>query len=256
MDESIIQNINKMIELVDKHKLPIFDDHFERRKNETEVDLTNHNALLRHLAILVVYSQQAQSKSVGKVIESDALENAFLQFNVSEVSKLNPCDVVEEHWQNIKGIRQQTKVFQIVMLARKIPEISSLLVDSGIPKQIKSIAELETFWVDFKSLKKELKSISAPFFRETTSLLHLLTSLGYDCVKPDSAVLKAARQLGFLTTEKPKDKDLIQVVKTIQSYSINTKRIKPPSVLDLYLLVHGKQTEAAEFVSSEYYKIT
>ncbi|EGQ8541443.1 hypothetical protein OMR72_004584 [Vibrio parahaemolyticus] len=257
MEESTIKNIDQMIGLVNKYKLPIFDEHFERRSNENEVNLANHNELLRHLVILVVYSQQARSKSVGKVIDSGALDNAFLQFNVSEVSKLNPCDVVEEHWQDIKGIRQQTKVFQVVMLARKIPEISDLLVSSCIPKHIKTSTDLEAFWIGFGKLKKEFKNNSVPFFRETTSLLHLLTSLGYDCIKPDSAVLKAARKLEFLYTEKkPNDKELIQVVKTIQSYSIHTQRVNPPPVLDLYLLVHGEQTEASDFVASAYYKTT
>ncbi|WP_224067932.1 hypothetical protein [Vibrio penaeicida] len=256
MEESTIKNIDQMIESIDKYKLPIFDEHFTRRSKENEVNLVNPDGLLRHLATLVVYSQQARSKSVGQIIHSGALDKAFLKFRVTEVSKLNPCDVVEAHWPNIKGIRQQTKVFHIVMLARKISKISELLVSSSIPKSIMTDSDLEAFWVGFQNLKKEFENNSVPFFRGTTSLLHLLTSLGYDCIKPDSAVIKAARILEFLKTEKhPTDKELIGVVKTIQSYSILTQRIKPP-VLDLYLLVLGKQTEASEFVSSSYYKST
>lgn len=256
MEEQVVKNINQMIELVDKHKLEIFDEHFKRPLKENEVNVSEHNTLLRHLVILVVYSQQAQSKAVGKVIESGALDDAFAKFDANNVSKLNPCDVVENHWQHIKGIRQQTKVFQIVMLSRKIPVVSNLLINANIPKHITCSDELIAFWSGFKTLKDEFKSASIPFFRETTSLLHLLTSLGYDCIKPDSAVLKAARKLGFLSSDRPRDKELVEVVKTIQSYSIHKNREKPPPALDLYLLVHGKQTEAAEFVSDEYYKNT
>jgi hypothetical protein len=256
MEEQVVKNINQMIEAVDKHKLELFDEHFKRRNNEIEVSLSDHNTLLRHLVILVVYSQQAQSKAVGNVIESGALDKAFANFDAKNVSRLNPCDVVEEHWQYIKGIRQQTKIFQIVMLARKIPEVGNLLINSSIPKHITCGDELNAFWAGFKVLKKGFQNARIPFFRETTSLLHLLTSLGYDCIKPDSAVLKAARKLGFLSSDRPGDKDLVEVVKTIQSYSIHMNRAKPPPVLDLYLLVHGKQTEAADFVSDEYYNNT
>ncbi|HGS5148050.1 TPA: hypothetical protein ACMDT9_003945 [Vibrio parahaemolyticus] len=256
MEESTVKNIDTMIELIERYKLPKFDEQFKLRINESQIDIADHNALLRHLVILIVYSQQAQSKIVGEVIESGSLDNAFLKFNVEEVSKLNPCDVVQEHWQKIQGIRQQTKVFHIVMLSRKISEVSKTLLESPIPKKINTKNDLDKFWVEFKKIKSEFIRVGVPFFRETTSLLHLLTSLGYDCIKPDSAVLKAARKLKFLSKDRPSDKDLIDVVKVIQSYSLRTKRIKPPAVLDLYLLVHGKQTEAKEFVSNEYYQNT
>ncbi|ALZ75397.1 hypothetical protein [Rheinheimera sp. F8] len=256
MEGNLVVKITEMIKLVDIYKLEIFDENLKIRNRAIGIDLTNHDALLRHLAILVVYSQQAQSNVVKNVIESGSLDKVFYNFDTKKVSKINPCDLVDEHWESIKGIRQQTKIFQIVMLARKIPLISNSLMNSNISKHITCSDDLSNFWAGFSTLKKEFQRTSIPFFRETTSLLHLLTSLGYDCIKPDSAVLKSARKLGILSSENPSNKELINVVKTIQSYSIHINRAKPPPVLDLYLLVHGKQTEASNFVSNEYYQHT
>ncbi len=57
---------------------------------------------------------------------------------------------------------------------------------------MKSQTDIPIFWAAFDGLRARLIERDFPFVKERTSLLHLLMELGYDCAKPDSAVLKAA----------------------------------------------------------------
>lgn len=110
---------------------------------------------------------------------------------------MNPCDLVDEYWERIGGIRQQAKLFHIVSLARKIKKIGSfnkLLTETEIPKTIKSENDINNFWIGFKKLKKIMEINKVPFFRSTTSLLHFLLETGYDCVKPDLVINESCRK--------------------------------------------------------------
>ena len=248
-------SIGRLVKKVNKFKNSKFDAEIERRIDAGKVQISDANKLLEHLSNLIAYSQQAQSTKVTDVIDSGSLQEAFCNFDIAKVAKLNPCDVVDTHWNNIKGIRQQTKIFQIIMLARRLrsnESISKLLLSSKIPKELHNLEDYNTFWQEFRILKSELKDTQVPFFRETTSLLHLLVSLGHDCVKPDSAVMKAAIDMGMVS-KRSGENNLVKVVQTIQNYSIENSRALPPPALDLYFLVCGGQTDAQKYVSSQYY---
>ena len=251
------QNITNLIDRVNEFKNTSFDDEMSRRLNLDSSSLIDSSNLLEHLSYLIAYSQQAKSSSVQAVIKDGALRKALQNFETAKVAQLNPCDVVEEHWAEIKGIRQQTKIFQIVMLARKLNSdnsIAKLLLESQIPKELHTSDDLEIFWKEFRALKKKLKSSQIPFFRETTSLLHLLVTFSYDCAKPDSAVMTAAKSIKIVSSMTG-ERNLVNVVKSIQQYSIDTNRKLPPHVLDLYFLVCGGQSGAIKYVDKEYYRI-
>lgn len=252
---STSENIKQLVSRVDKFKNSLFDEEVARRLNSKHLTFKDSNEELKHLANLIAFSQQANSASVEKIISSGKLSNALSNFALDKVAQLNPCDVIEDHWSEIKGIRQQTKIFQIVMIARKMQSngsITQLLLKSKIPKKINTSNDLEEFWTGFKTLKKGFMLAGVPFFRESTSLLHLLSSLGYDCAKPDSAVMKAAASIKIISSPI-RSGDLLTVVRSIQEYSIETNRTIPPNVIDLYFLIRGGQADAKKYVDEKYY---
>ncbi|MEP5727728.1 MAG: hypothetical protein ABJ311_15060, partial [Erythrobacter sp.] len=174
-------NINNLVAKVDKFSNHLFEEEVSRRRQYVVVDVNNAEKLLEHLSYLIAYSQNAKSDSVRVVIDNGSLSKALCDFRLQDVVALNPCDVIEEHWEHLKGIRQQTKIFQIVMLARKLnsnEKLSENLTKPKIPKELHHIDDIEHFWTAFNLLKKELKLLGVPFFREATSLLHYLNSLG------------------------------------------------------------------------------
>jgi hypothetical protein len=134
------------------------------------------------------------------------------------------------------------------MLARKMKEIGSLyrvIENSNIPHKIDTLYDIDQFWIAFKDLKKTLNDKKVPFIRSTTTLLHLLLHIGYDCVKPDSAVMKASLKFGIVEQDTG-EKNLHRTVRTIQEYSVlNNLR---PAELDFYFLIHGGQAWASQFV--------
>ena len=95
-----------------------------------------------------------------------------------------------------------------------------------------------------------MKNVKMPFYQSSTTLLHLLMMLGFDCIKPDTIVMRVAiEELGIVGSEK-RENDRIGVVRDIQDYSVNNK-IKP-SIVDFYLLIEGGQTWARKFVDNEF----
>jgi len=78
---------------------------------------------------------------------------------------------------------------------------------------------------------------------------------GFDCAKPDLAVMKAAVDLGIVAPA-PKNRshgeaDLKRAVAAIQAYGVS-KGIRVP-VIDLYFLIRGGQTGVKHLVRPEYY---
>ena len=105
---------------------------------------------------------------------------------------MNPSDLADKYWDEIKGIRQQSKLFHIVSLARKMnrmhrDQISmiEIIKDSNLPSRIRNHIDIKEFWNSFEKIKMEFVKYDIPFFRSDTSLLHLLLHMGYDCVKPE-----------------------------------------------------------------------
>jgi 3-methyladenine DNA glycosylase Tag len=253
--EEIFTKIDKIIETVDRYKIePLFSDEKNKRQNKIVSKIPNDNEILKTLAYLIAYSQNSNSEIVEQVLKSGKFDNAFSNFKIEDVIKLNPCDIADNHWKSIKGIRQQAKLFHIVSLARKIKNIGSfadILCQTNIPKIIQTQTDIYDFWNGFDQLLLTLKNNKIPFFQSTTSLLHFLLDIGYDCVKPDLVVMKVAKKLNIVESETG-DKNLRKTVRFIQEYSVD-RQIRP-SIVDFYFLIDKGQMGAKKFVATEFYK--
>ena len=253
----IFTKIDKIIETVDQFKTePLFSDEKNKRQNKIVSKIPNDNEILKTLSYLIAYSQNSNSEIVEQVLKSGKFDTAFNDFKIEEVIKLNPCDIADNHWNSIKGIRQQAKLFHIVSLARKIKNIGSfadILNQTNIPKSIKTQNDIDDFWNGFDQLLNTLKNNKIPFFQSTTSLLHFLLDIGYDCVKPDLVVMKVAKKLNIVDNETG-DKNFRRTVKFIQEYSVD-RQIRP-SIVDFYFLIDEGQMGAKKFVKPEFYNRT
>jgi len=253
--EKTFTEIDKIIETVDQYKTePLFSDEKNKRQNKIVSKIPNDNEILKTFAYLIAYSQNSNSETVEQVLKSGKFDKAFNDFNIEDVVKLNPCDIADNHWNSIKGIRQQAKLFHIVSLARKIKNIGSfadILNQTNIPKSIKTHNDISDFWKGFDQLLTTLKDNKIPFFQSTTSLLHFLLDIGYDCVKPDLVVMKVAKKLNIVDNETG-DKNFRKTVKFIQEYSVD-RQIRP-SIIDFYFLIDEGQMGAKKFVRPEFYK--
>ena len=256
LTETNIILFNEITRVIEKITLsaiqPKFGEKLDGRRNRDIPDALSDQKLLRIMVELIAYSQNANSKVVKKIVDSNVLDEVFADYDIDLIAQMNPCDLVDEYWSRIGGIRQQSKLFQVVMLARKFKEIGSLyelIANSNIPHTIKTTSDIDQFWIAFKLLRKALIEKKVPFIRSTTTLLHLLLHLGYDCVKPDSAVMKAAAKFGIVEKETG-EKNLALAVRKIQEYSL-FKGMKPAE-LDFFFLIHGGQAWASGFVTDSY----
>ena len=253
---SEIENkIDELIERVKKYKIePGFSNEIKARSNRIVPETLSNNEIIKIFIELIAFSQNANSKKVSEIIKKPIFKKAFADYDIDKIAKMNPCDIADEYWKDISGIRQQAKIFHIVTLARKINKIGSfdkLLLDTKIPKSIITNDDIEEFWFGFKKLKKVMNEHKIPFFRSTTSLLHFLLEMGYDCAKPDLVVMRVAKKLDIVESEKG-EKNLVKAIRTIQEYSIDSG-IRP-SVIDFYFLIDEGQKEATKFVKDEFYK--
>lgn len=254
MENNYYEKIDHILEKVDQFRIePFFSDEKFKRQDRVPDDYINEKDILELFANLIAFSQNSNSELVDKLIKSGNLNTVFKGFDISEVVKMNPCDVVEQKWELIKAIRQQGKIFHIIMLARKIKNIGNLpdiFNNNKIPKKIESLSDIDDFWHGFNELQNILKINKIPFFQSTTSLLHFLLESGYDCVKPDLVVMRVGKKLGIIN-ETESDESLRKMVKSIQLYSL--ERNHRPSVIDLYLLIDEGQKWAKNFVKKEFY---
>lgn len=255
MKEKVYLKIDEIIVNINKFKNePKFTNEVNLRKKRKVSESYTNNEIIKIFIELIAYSQNSNSKLVEEIIDSGIFKEIFAGFDINEIVKMNPCDLADKYWVKIKGIRQQTKLFQIVTLARKINKIGAfnkILTETDIPKKINTKDDVEQFWKGFKKLKKIMTENKIPFFRSTTSLLHLLLTLGYDCVKPDLVVMKVAKKIGIVD-KVTGEKNLIKTVRTVQEYSV-VKNIRP-AVVDLYFLIDEGQRSAIKFVDDNFYK--
>jgi len=254
MKTKIFKHIDNNIEKINNYKVePIFSNEIQSRNNRIISNDLTENEIIEIFTRLIAYSQNANSKLVEQIIDTGIFNKIFADFDINKIVEMNPCDLADEYWVKIGGIRQQAKLFHIVSLARKIKKIGSfnkLLTETKIPNIIKTENDIDDFWIGFKKLKKIMEANKVPFFRSTTSLLHFLLETGYDCVKPDLVIMKVSKKIGIVEKESG-DKNLRKTVRTIQEYSIDRK-IRP-SVIDLYFLIDEGQLGAKKFVKDEFY---
>lgn len=252
LDAVFISKIDALVEHVEANKNAGFDADKARRQSRQVIALPDNDALLEKLAVIIAYSQNARSTLVSELLNSGEYHKQFQNFDTGYVASLNPCDVVESAaWSKISAIRQKTKVFQLVMAARAIKESSVVRKMNGsqIPKKFSKEADIADFWKFFKALKKELTDLGIPFLRSTTSLLHLLLEQGYDVAKPDTVVMAVAKKLGIVVKETG-DSNFVKVVRVMQEYAL-LKGVRP-SVVDLYFLTDGRQSDTRKYVVDGY----
>lgn len=117
--EEIFKKIDTIIEKVNKYKKPeLFDiDILERKERVVPYNLSD-TEMMKILIKLIAFSQNANSKAVQDTIKKPIFDLVFANYDIQTIAKMNPCDLVDKYWNDIKGIRQQTKLFHIVMLAR------------------------------------------------------------------------------------------------------------------------------------------
>src|SRR5450830_1592273 len=244
--------LDRIAAAIQRHAKPELIQELRGREGREVSGSLSDSVLLEKLAQIIAYSQGAKSKLVDKMLKEGCFNVAFAGFDIDKVSEMNPCLVVDSHWNFISSIRQKTKIFQIVMAARSIKKnggLCQLWNESEIPTRIHTLADIENFWRGFETLQSALKLVDVPFLHSTTSLLHFMLHIGYDCIKPDTIVVQVAQRLKMGSGNT--DKQLKDIVQIVQQYALRRK-IRP-SLVDLYMLIDGRQTWAEDFVDPTYY---
>ena len=264
----IFERIDKLFESVDMvRREPEFSTEVGNRQTTEVRDPQSDDEMLERLASLIAYSKGAKDKFVERLFIDGFFAELFYGFNVVTVARLDVDEWLRENWRKTKLVRHKGelvearvtyirfkgKIADIVDVARVLlviqKEFSSfleMLNSFGIPRQLHNQADTDLFWHKFRMLKTQLAGYDMPYFANTTSLLHLLLSLGYDCVKPDSAVQKAVKKIGIVNSTSG-DKNLVKTVRTLQEYAVS-RNIRT-SVVDFYFLIYGEQSWAKEFVT-------
>lgn len=241
-------------------KEPEFTKEVEERLQRSPKIVKDDKDVLKEFSKLIAFSQNAKSNLVSDMLDKNVWEGIFHKFEVNEVAKMNAKAVEDKHWGKIKVIRFPLKIRSIIRCAKSLTTIkkrhgsfSSLLKKVDIPIRLFSERDIENFWAGFIFLKKELREVNMPFFRQPTSLLHFLLHIGYDCVKPDIVVMKVARKFKIVPSEKG-TKNLLKVVKSIQDYCVKKENNSiRPSIVDLYFMIYGGQSWAKQFVYDSFY---
>ncbi len=241
---------------------PIFSDEVDTRNSRYENTVeTEKNNLLRVMAALIAFSNNAPSDAVGYMVENGVFERVFCSFDLDKVANLNPDEIITTDWNNIKSIRFKKKVDAIVRCAKLLIKsgkekatIESLYKNYNLPKDIVNEGDIVKFWEQFDMILANFNKLDMPYFKNDTTLLHLLLHLGFPCIKPDLIVMKVAASIGIVNgrdnhnTYRPDEKKL--VVRTIQRYCLQNS-IKP-AVMDLYILIYGGQKYAFRYVTDGY----
>ena len=129
MKTEIFKHIDSIIEKVDNYKVePIFSNEIQSRNNRKVSNDISENEIIEIFTTLIAYSQNANSKLVEQIIKTGIFNEIFADFDINKIVKMNPCDLADEYWAKIGGIRQQAKLFHIVSLARKIKKIGSFII--------------------------------------------------------------------------------------------------------------------------------
>jgi hypothetical protein len=221
--------------------------------------------ILRRLIIDIAFSNNAKAVYVAPLVDGGVFKAIFQDYTIDRSAALDPDRAVAEHWHEIKAIRFKYKIRSMVECAKRLRTIRenhgsfmAYLKTVGLPNAIASESDILAFWDGFTRVRAYLLALDFPYFKNFTSLCHLLKDLGFDCAKPDLVVMRAAVGLGIvppLTSGKVgtthAEHDLRKAVETIQRYAV--ARNLRASVVDFYFLIYGRQTDAVRFVKSEYY---
>jgi len=204
---------------------------------------------MRKIGYAIAYSQGARSVAVAELLAAGTLDAAFDDFDPRRLSRRTPVQVRRRHWDDIGAIRFKGKVDSILKAAEVLNGIvrdhgsfAAYLRTFGIPRRIRSLADVEAFWETCTTFQDNMRERDMPFFNKTTSLLQLLLDLDYDCIKPDLIVMRLARRIGLVEKEIG-DRHFREAVWALQTYGV-LRGIRP-AAMDWYVLAFGGQTEAA-----------
>jgi 3-methyladenine DNA glycosylase Tag len=282
---SVVQAIDRMVDRVSRFKVdPEFSRQIDERSSTRPNFAMDDREVLRHLMVLIAYSNNANSLKVTRLVESDVFESIFQNYfikNWTHLSAEGASDgggntttelaktIVNEHWLDLTAIRFKYKVEAWTRCAKCLQAIHceygsfmTYLKGTGLPSILQSECDIQVFWDCFDKIRNRLLQEKFPYFANFTSLCHLLLHVGFDCAKPDLIVMKSAVGLGIVPQPPKKkskpsesgthpERSLRKTVRTMQAYAVQ-KGIRVP-VIDLYFLIHGKQADAIALVKPEYY---
>lgn len=251
-NKALFASIDRLIANIDRHRHPVeFDKELQRRNGLAVAKLATNNEVFKQLSQIIAFAH-ADSERVRLMIERGDYAAALQDYDVVEVSKLNPCDLVDKHWGKISSIMSRAKVFFLVSAARtlvKMGDFSAELDNCGIPQRVQSEEDLKQFWKGFQTLRKRMKTLDIPYLKSTTSLSHLLLHLGYDCIKPDVIVMRTAEKLGIVDNPRS-EYSLKKVGLLLQEYALS--RGLRPSIVDMYFLIQEGQSDARRWVTPDF----
>ncbi len=245
---------------------PLFSQEIQSRTNRyAETVARENNNLLRVMASLIAYSNNAPSDAVAAILESGVFERVFFHFDIRTVARMNPDWIIENNWGAIRDIRFKKKVGAIITCAKLLASnrnsnisIETFFDNYNLPKELATEDDINRFWQQYDYLLAGFIVMDMPYFKNDTALLHLLLYLGFPCIKPDLIVMKVAAAIGLIDSRKDYTlcslKERKSVVRTVQEYCCSRK-IKP-EVMDLYLLIFGGQNYARRYVSDGYVPLT
>jgi len=259
----IFDKFDKIKEKVDAYRnQPLFSEEVYSRNNRYENTITSeNNNLLRVMAKLIAYSNNAPSDKVNEMLEAGVFERVFHNFDLFIVANENPKHIINNEWHELKAIRFKKKIKTIITCANLIKEhynqdfsIESLYKKYKLPINLRNESDITNFWKQFDIILKEFQRIDMPYYKNITTLLHLLLHLGFPCVKPDVIIMRVAAKIKIIPERANHNTYNIEerrkVVKTIQEYCLS-RNIKL-AVMDLYSLIYGGQKDALKYVNSKF----
>ena len=251
--------VDELIARVQQHKLePHFSVEATRRENNVAKPFTSENEIFDAYAQVIALSNGSKSELVDAIIKNGKLAAAIHNYDVEKMAQANPCDLIDASWPDIgAALRRKNKLLQLTLAARAIVRSGGLMKvfnQAQLPTRVQSVADIEQFWNGFNLLRLKMAELDMPYLKAHTSLLHFLLHSGYDCGKPDSAVMSVASKWRMArgTTPKAKENDLVGVVRMMQEYGVATGN-RPP-LIDFYMLIEGRQTWASKHVHPSYYQ--
>lgn len=248
-----IQDIEKRILTFKKE--PHFQIEINNRNSRVRAKDLSKNDILEIFASIVAFSQEANSAFVrDKLILTGDFKRIFKDFSVELVSQLDYESFMNSEWlKPLTYIGKKKKINKIIDFANKIKqdeELFEILRHPKIPSLIKREEQIQEFWRSLYVLQSILKEKEIAFLGSTTSLLHYLLEIGYDCIKPDSAVMEVANKIGIVENTKG-DKNHKRAIDFLLLYAV--RHNLRPSILDLYFLIAKPQEGAKQYVHPEFY---
>ena len=72
--------------------------------------LPDDRGMMHIFAVAIAYSQNARSKQVSVLIETDEFRRAFADFDPAKLARMKPASILERHWAHLSSMRFRGKV--------------------------------------------------------------------------------------------------------------------------------------------------